>query len=135
MKKDLKEFMENVNIINKNLCEYLDDKGTYAVLGTAQLLTNCEYLELDEKQLKMAYFNQEIEKLDYNKEIVKRKVLKSEITGKKEDETTIIEKDVEVSQIWVVRNQLRVSKSFTDKNSALDFAKNINNQVIEALGE
>ena len=104
MEKDLKKFMENVNILNKDFSEYEQkDKGFYFVLGTAQLICGCEYAELDELQLKTALFNQEIEK------------------------------DVEVSKVWIVRNQLKLSKSFNNKEEAVKFAKSINEKVINAI--
>jgi hypothetical protein len=134
MEKDLKKFMENVNILNKDFCEYEQkDKGFYFVLGTAQLICGCEYAELDELQLKTALFNQEIEKGNYEKTTVKRPVPKDTITKNPKDATTLIEKDVEVSKVWIVRNQLKLSKSFNNKEEAVKFAKSINEKVMNAI--
>ena len=134
MEKDLIKFMENVEIVNKDFSKYEDnEKGFYFIIGTAQLLASCEYIELEETPLKQAIFNEEIEKLDYNKIIVSRKKPKSEKTKNEKDIATIIDMDVEVSQIWVVRNQLRLSKSFTTKEEAVNYAKEINNKVLSKL--
>lgn len=134
MKKDLKSFMENITMINKDLSTYEDSKGFYYVVGTAQLLCSVEYLELEEPQLKQLLFNQEIDKLDYHKITTKKIKVKSDITHKEKDNNTLIEADVEVNQVWVVKNQLKISKSFTEKAEALDYAKEVNKEVFNALG-
>ena len=133
MKKDLEEFNKNVMMKNKDLSVYEDSKGFYYVIGTAQLLCSVEYLELEEPQLKQLRFNQEIDKLDYHKITVKKTKVKSDITHKEKDKNTLIDADVEVSQVWVVKNQLKISKSFTEKAEALQFAKEVNNKVFAAL--
>lgn len=133
MKKDLKVFMENVNMINKDLSTYEDEKGFYYVLGTAQLLCGVEYLELEEPQLKQLIFNQEIDRLEYNKKTVKKTKVKSDITHKEKDNNTLIDADVEISQVWVVKNQLKISKSFIEKEEALRFAKDVNHNVFSKL--
>ena len=133
MKKDLEEFNKNVMMKNKDLSVYEDRKGFYYVIGTAQLLCSVEYLELEEPQLKQLRFNQEIDKLDYHKITVKKTKVKSDITHKEKDKDTLIDADVEVSQVWVVKNQLKISKSFTEKAEALQFAKEVNSKVFAAL--
>ena len=134
MKKDLAEFMKNITMVNKDLSTYEDSKGFYYVIGTAQLLCGVEYLELEEPQLKQLIFNQEIDKLDYHKITTKKTKIKSDITHKEKDNNTLIEADVEVSQVWVVKNQLKINKSFTEKAEALQFAKEVNNEVFSKLG-
>lgn len=134
MEKDLIKFMNNVNILNKDFSEYKEEeKGFYFVIGTAQLLCSCEYVELDEVQFKQALFNQEVEKNDYNKITVKRPVPKDTITKNVKDANTIVDKDVEVSQIWIVRNQLRLAKSFNNKEEAVKYAKDINEKIMNLL--
>ncbi len=134
MKKDLETFMKNVNMVNKDLSTYEDEKGFYYVVGTAQLLCGVDYLELEEPNLKQLEFNQEIDKLNYHKITVKKTKVKSDITHKEKDNATLIEADVEVSQVWVVKNQLKISKSFTEKAEALQFAKEVNKEVFKMLG-
>ena len=133
MERDLKKFMDNVEVLNKDFSKYEDNKGNYFVLGTAQLICGCEYAELDELQLKTALFNQEIEKKEYNKISVKRPVPKDTITKNKKDAYTLIDKDAEASQVWIVRNQLKLSKSFDSKDEAVKFAKEINDKVMNAI--
>lgn len=134
-KRDLKEFMKNVDMLNKDLSTYEDEKGYYYVLGTAQLLCGVEYLPLEEPQFKMAVFNQEVDKnLDYKKITIKKTKVKSEITKNEKDKDKLIETDVEVTEVWVVKNQLKISKSFTTKEEALEFAKGINKVIFKTLG-
>ena len=84
--------------------------------------------------IKQLVFNQEIDKLNYHKITVKKTKVKSDITHKEKDNTTLIEADVEVSQVWVVKNQLKINKSFTEKAEALQFAKEVNKEVFKMLG-
>lgn len=134
MEKDLIKFMENVNILNKDFSEYKEnEKGFYFVIGTAQLLCSCEYIELDEVQFKQALFNQAVENGEYNKITVKRQVPKDTVTKNPKDADIIVDKDVEVSQIWIVRNQLKLAKSFNKKEEAVKYAEEVNQKVMNLL--
>ena len=123
MKKDLETFMKNVNMVNKDLSTYEDEKGFYYVVGTAQLLCGVDYLELEESHLKQLEFNQEIDKLNYHKITVKKTKVKSDITHKEKDNATLIEELKKQNQTHL-----------TEKEEALQFAKEVNKEVFKMLG-
>ena len=66
------------------------------------------------------------------KEITK-KVLKpkSDITGKQEDFTTIIEEEEDAVAVWNVSNGLGIYKSFIDKDKAIECAEKINEMIFK----
>jgi len=138
---DLEEFMKNITIEDKNFSQYEDIKGNYFELNTVQLITRVDYLELETEKIgktgaseyEQALFSQKINDLKYNKKNIKKKVPKSEITGKKEDMYIITEKKSEVVEVWNVSNPYGAFKSFTDKKEALKLAKEINKSVKKVL--
>ena len=138
---DLEEFMKNITIEDKNFSQYEDIKGNYFELNTVQLITRVDYLELETEKIgktgaseyEQALFSQKINDLKYNKKNIKKKVPKSEITGKKEDMYIITEKKTEVVEVWNVSNPYGAFKSFTDKKEALKLAKEINKSVKKVL--
>lgn len=138
---DLEEFMKNITIEDKNFSQYEDIKGNYFELNTVQLITRVDYLELETEKIgktgaseyEQALFSQKINDLKYNKKNIKKKVPKSEITGKKEDMYIITEKKSEVVEVWNVSNPYGAFKSFTDKKEALKLAKKINKSVKKVL--
>lgn len=138
---DLEEFMKNITIEDKNFSQYEDIKGNYFELNTVQLITRVDYLELETEKIgktgaseyEQALFSQKINDLKYNKKNIKKKVPKSEITGKKEDMYIITENKTEVVEVWNVSNPYGAFKSFTDKKEALKLAKEINKSVKKVL--
>lgn len=134
MEMELTRFSELVNIINKDLSVYEDnEKGMMFYLNTVQLLTRVEPLELDEKQYEIALFEKKVDKLDYTEEFIDRPVPKNTITHDDKDKYTITNQKVKVKKVWNVANALNVKKSFTNKEEAMSFAKEINNKVQEYL--
>ena len=132
MEQDLTKFNELVNVLNKEICSYEDEKGNYFLIPVGKLTCICEYKELDEAQYKMAVFNKEIDKdLQLTKQLVNRQVDKYSITNNKKDQGTIIDKEVEVSIVWFVRNGLGLIKSFSNKEKALSYAKEINDKYLK----
>lgn len=130
----LDEFMKNVEILGKEFSMYVDDeKGVSFPLNTVHLLTRVDMLELSKEEYQVAKFQKKIDDLDYKIENIKRPVPKNEITGKDEDKYTIIEKEVAVRKIWNVSNTAGAFKSFTDKNEAMGYSKNINKEVLNYL--
>ena len=136
MEKELKLFMEKINIINKDFAVYEDyDKGTIVPVNTISLLANLEYLELEKTQFDVAVFQQKIDgSLDYKITNIKKPVPKIEITGKDEDKNTIVEKECAVRQVWNVSNRYGAFQSFNDKDEAIAYAQEINKKIFEALG-
>jgi hypothetical protein len=134
MEKDLVKFMNNVKIINKDLSLYEDDeKGIMFYLNTVNLLTRVDLLELDEVKYKIALFEKKIDKLDYIEEFIERPVPKNTITKKDEDKFTLINQKVKIKRVWNVSNTAGMFKSFTSKEEAIKFAKNINEEVANYL--
>lgn len=130
----LDEFMEKVEILGKEFSMYVDDeKGVSFPLNTVHLLTRVDMLELSKEEYQVAKFQKKIDDLDYKIENIKRAVPKNEITGKDEDKFTITEKEVAVRKIWNVSNTAGAFKSFTDKEEAMEYSKNINKEVLNYL--
>lgn len=131
MEKDLCKFIDNVEIKNKDLAIYEDNKGNRFVFNTINAIVRVDYMELTKEEYQLAKFQQKIEDLDYSIINVKRPVPKSEITGKQEDKTTLVDKEVAVRQVWNVSNPYGAFKSFTNKDDAIVFAKQINDEILE----
>ena len=130
----LDEFMKNVEILGKEFSVYTDEKkGVMFPLNTVHLLTRVDMLELSKEEYQAAKFQKKIDDLDYKIENIKKAVPKNEITGKDEDKFTITEKEVAVRKIWNVSNTAGAFKSFTDKNEAMGYSKNINKEVLNYL--
>ena len=133
MEKDLYKFYENIEVINKDLSKYKDDKGNVFVLNTVNLLLRADKLELTKEEYQVAKFQQKVEDLDYSIKNIKRPVPKNEITGKDEDKYIIAEKEVAVREIWNVSNMLGIIKSFTNKEDAIKCVEENNNKILEYL--
>ena len=130
----LDEFMENVDIYNKEFAVYEDkEKGSLFALNTVHLLTRVDMLELTKEEYQVAKFQKKIDDLDYEIVNIKKAVPKNEITKKDEDKFTITEKEVAVRKIWNVSNTAGAFKSFTNKEEAIKTAKEINAKVFEYL--
>lgn len=130
MERNLCKFMENIEVINKDLSTYFDDKGNYFVFNTINAIAKVEYLELTKEEYVVAKFQQKIEDLDYKVINVKKAVPKNEITKKDEDKYTITEKEVAVRQVWNVSNPYGAIKSFTNKEDAINLANDINDKIL-----
>ena len=135
MQNNLNDFMKNTVILNDKYSVYSDEeKGVMFYLNTIQLLTRVDYLELSKEEFVKAKFEMKIDKdLEYNIINVKRPVPKNVITKKDEDKYTIVESEVAVRQVWNVTNALGFKKSFTNKDEALEFAEDINQEVMNRL--
>ena len=132
MEQDLIKFNSLIKEINKDVCYYEDEKGNYFLIPTGKLTCICEYKELDDAEYKLAMFNKEIDKnIKLTKQLVNRQVDKYSITNNKKDQGTIIDKEVEVSRVWYVRNGLGLVKSFSNKEKALSYAKEINDKYLK----
>ena len=130
----LDEFMKNIEILGKEFSIYTDEeKGILFPLNTVHLLTRVDMLELSKEEYQVAKFQKKIDDLNYKIENIKKAVPKNEITGKDEDKFTITEKEVAVRKIWNVSNTAGAFKSFTDKDEAMGYSKNINKEVLNYL--
>lgn len=134
MQDNILEFMDKVEILNKDLSIYRDkEKGIIFVLNTVHLVARVDYLELDKQEYTIAKFQKKIEDLDYEIEEIERPVPKNEITKKDEDKYTITNKKVSVRKVWNVSNGAGTYKSFTNKEDAMNLAEEINLKVIKYL--
>jgi hypothetical protein len=142
MQENIIDFMKKVSIIDKNLSQYKDEKkGISFYINTVNLLTRVDYLEVGtEKSAKLKVseyeklrFEKKIEDLDYKKITKKDIRIKSEITGRKEDSTTLIEEEVPAVAVWNVSNSVGVYKSFTSKEEALKFSDEVNEETLLKL--
>lgn len=131
MERDLIKFNENITKVTKEITKYEDEKGNYMLIPTGQLLCNVEYMELDEISYKKALFEMIIDKdVEYNKTIVTKPVDKYTKTKNEKDKGTIIDTEVEVSQVWVVKNGLGLNKAYNNKEKALSYVEEINNKYL-----
>lgn len=132
MERDLIEFNKNITKMTKEIAKYEDEKGNYTLIPTAQLLCNVEYAELDEPAYKIALYERGIDKdLEYNKIKTSKVADLSTVTGNKKDQGTLVDKEIEVSQVWFVRNGLGIVKSFNNKHDALKLVDELNNKYLE----
>lgn len=139
MEKDLIKFYENIEIYNKDFSNYKDDKGNMFVFNTVYALLRVDHMEVStEKKGKISeydklIFENKIEKLDY-KEIIKKTIVpKSDITGKEEDFTTLVDKEEKAIELWRVSNNLGLIKCYTTKDEAIKYAEETNKKILEYI--
>lgn len=135
MEKELRKFYQNIKKIKEGVYEYEDEKGNYSLLDDKRYLAVIvSYLELDEIELKQAIFQRNVDKsLTYNKIKVTRPVDKSFVTHKEKDKGTLVDKEIEVNQVWICSNGLGCRSSFTTKEEAINFAKDINDRFYDTI--
>lgn len=132
MERDLIKFNKNITKLTKEIAKYEDEKGNYMLIPTGQLLCNVEYMELDEISYKKALFEKIIDKdVEYNKITITKPVDKYTKTKNEKDKGTIIDAKVEVSQVWVVKNGIGLTKAFNVKKEALKLVEELNNKYLE----
>lgn len=124
MNKDLINFMNNLTI-REDISKYKDEKGNIMFIPTNTLYASCSYLTLTEEEYKQALFNGSVQKNDYNKIKINKPTPKNVITGKDEDKNTIVDKEVEAYEIWVVANNLGFMTSFNNRKEAVEFVEKI----------
>lgn len=131
MERDLIKFNKNITKVTKEITKYEDEKGNYMLIPTGQLLCNVEYMELDEISYKKALFEMIIDKdVEYNKIMITKPIDKYSKTKNEKDKGTIIDAEVEVSQVWVVKNGLGLTKAYNSKEKALSYVEEINNKYL-----
>ena len=132
--ENIKDYMEHVRIINKELAEYINmETGVKYIIPLANLLCRIEYIEPSESELKTLLFNRQIDKLDYKTKMTKRPVVKSSITHDKKDDKILVDSEIKVYQVWNVSNGLNIRKSFTDKDEAIKLYDEITNKVLDIM--
>lgn len=130
MEKDLIKFYDNIKK-NGDIYIYEDSKGNYSLINNKDYLyVGVAYLELTDIELKQAIFNKTLTKdIKPNKTTAIRPVDKSTITNKKSDQGTLIDKRVDVYQVWIAQNGFGIKRGFIKKETALNFAKDINSKL------
>lgn len=132
MERDLIKFNKNITKVTKEITKYEDNKGNYMLIPTGQLLCNVEYMELDEISYKKALYEMIIDKDgEYNKITITKPIDKYTKTKNEKDKGTIIDAEVEVSQVWVVKNGLGLTKAYNEKVRALQVVNELNNKYLE----
>ena len=134
MEKDLIKFYDNIKVIYKDICEYSDDLGNRSLLNAGSLFCKSEYLRADEANYKKGIYNKEIDRnVKFEKETITVQIPKSEVTGKQEDFTTIVDKSIEVYRMWKVSNGLGLIKTFNNQKEAEKVVGEINDRFIEII--
>lgn len=127
--EDLKSFMDNLTILNKDCSEYFNkEKGTKYMVPNSYIYARCDYLELTNDELKKERFAQNVNKEPKEFNVIEstRPVSKYETTKREEDKYTIIDGKVKVNQIWRVSNGMKYIQTFNNKEEALKFLDSIN---------
>lgn len=133
--ENIEEYMSKINILNKDLAEYVNEEtGVKYIIPTAHLLVRIEYIEATKSELDKLIFNSSIDKLEYNSKMGKRPVVKSTITKDKKDDYTLVDSEIKLWEIWNVSNGLKVKQSFTNKEDAIKLYNEVNKKILEALG-
>lgn len=131
---ELKKFNENIQVLENKLAKYEDDEGNILILPVSGLICKCEYLKVDEASRIQMEFNKDIPKnIQLNKITVTTQVFKNTITGNKRDKNTIVDQDVEVYEMWRVTNGLGYKQVFNNKEEALAYCNEINNEYLEMI--
>lgn len=124
---ELTKFYENIKI-QDNLVIYEDNKGNVTVYSPLALICSCGYLEVTEEQRKVMEFNKEIKSTD---EFNKIKTV-TQVT-KENNPTTIVDKEIEVYQMWKVMNGAQAFKVFNNKEEALKTVHEINDKYVSKV--
>lgn len=134
MKDNIVDFMNKIEIINKDYSRYVDkEKGIIFSLNTVQLLPRLDYMELDKTQYETDKFEQKIDNLEYNIINIDKPTSKYARTKKVEDKFIIENQKVAVRQVWNVINALGLHKSFTTKEEAMKLYEELYARVSEKL--
>lgn len=132
--ESLKDFMDKVEIKNKNIAIYKnEEKGLIYPLSVATLLVRVDYLELTKQELEKALFENKIDKKEYKMYDCERLVPKNTVTRDKKDQYTITTSQVKATHIYNVSNQAGIHTTFENKEDAFKLCEEINNQIIESL--
>lgn len=129
---DLKKLNDGVLMITDKLVKYEDNDGNISVFPVNGLICRCEYLRVDEENKKMLEFQNEIPKdMKFSKVTITTQVPKNTVTNKEEDKLTIVDKEIEVYEMWRVSNALGMKQIFNSKNEAVNYCNEINDKYME----
>lgn len=133
--ENIEEYMNKVTILSKEISEYYNEEtGVKKIVPTSYLLCGVDYMELTEEELENAQFNMDIDKkVPYNSKITTRPKLKYEITKNEMDKNKLVDSKVKVYCVWNVSNSLRLKKSFSNKEEALELYNRINQPILDKI--
>ena len=133
IEKDLKKFIDNLQVTSKeDFLLYEDEKGNMYFLPKSQCIVGVEYNEFTDEEMDILRKDNTIPKeMKFNTVKVNKIIPKNKITGKEKDKNTLVEQEVEVNQVWFVKNGIGLTKSFTNKEEALTYVEKINNKYFE----
>ena len=141
IEETLNEYMEKVEIFNKDISIYRnEEKGLMYPLGTASLLARVDFLQLEQGTTKQPgefeklLYEQKIEKKDYKECEIEKIVPKYEITKNEADKYTITTKKTKGVKLYNVSNQLGIHSTFEDQEEAFKLCDEINKKVMSAYG-
>ena len=128
--EQLQDFMLKL-IINEKIAIYKNEaEGLRDPITLAHLLCRVDYLELDDKELKVSKFKNIIEDKDYKMYDCEKLVPKSEITKNEEDTFTLTKKKYKGAKVWNVSNQLGIHTTYENQKEAFKLCEEINEKVI-----
>lgn len=134
IEESLKEFMDNIRIINDKVSIYKNgEKGLEYPMSTTQLLCRVDYLELGKEELQKAKFEQKIDNKEYKMYDCTKVVPKSDITKNKEDMFTLTDKKYKGTHIYNVSNQVGIHTSLEDKEEAFKLCEEINDKILKTV--
>ena len=131
METDLIKFNNNITRVNDELSKYEDDKGFLFIMPTTSLLVSCEYKEITKQEYEQMIFSKIIPKeLELEEEMVKRQKVKYEITKDEKDKNIIVDTNVMIKKVWLVKNTLNIVKAFNNKDEAIELTKELNKKYL-----
>lgn len=129
----LEEFMKKVEFNDKFATYKNEEEGLMYPITITHLLARVDYLELDEKEIKVSKFKNIITDKEYKMQDCEKLVPKSEITKDDKDAFTLTTKHYKGAKVWNVSNQLGIHTTYEDQESAFKLCEEINKKVYELL--
>ena len=128
IEKDLKKFIDNLQVTSKeDFLLYEDEKGNMYFLPKSQCIVGVEYNEFTDEEMDILRKDNTIPKeMEFNKVKVNKTIPKNKITGKEKDKNTLVEQEVEVNQVWFVKNALKMHTTFNNKEEAKAYFEKVN---------
>ena len=131
--EQLQDFMNKLEVNEKVAIYKNEQEGLMYPITLAHLLCRVDYLELDEKELKVSKFKNIIEDKDYKMQDCEKLIPKSEITKKEEDTFTLTKKSYKGAKVWNVSNQLGIHTTYENQEDAFKLCEEINKKVLDYI--
>lgn len=126
----LQDFMNKLEINEKVAIYRNKENGLMYPITLAHLLCRVDYLELDEKEIKVSKFKNIITDKEYKMQDCEKLIPKSEITKKEEDYFTMTKKKYKGAKVWNVSNQLGIHTTYENQEDAFTLCEEINKKVL-----